>query len=485
MLGGLTQRRLLVAVVFLGVLSLPLARPTDIDFWWHLETGELIANSGAVPTTDPFSFTAAGREWTAHEWLWDLAIYSVYQLGGYRLAVALSAIVVALTYLVLYRLLRRLGSNEIVSALLVVWAVALALPSIGVRPRELTHLFLAWYVSRLMLYRAGQVRRLWCLPLVMLVWVNAHGPFVLGLGVLAIFTLEALGEWLFSRREFPRHLLLVGGATLAATAVNPRGPEMLLYPLGYYLQGENPSFQTVTEFQSPDFHDPLYLAFAASLVLLMLLGNGSGRLRLGDALLLVIFTLQTLVSVRHVTVFGIVVAPLIAERLIARFSLARELKPVGPSRRLVALNWALLGALVLAGVSYAGKPPISDNLQIGVEPSTRSLPVAGVDFVEERGLPDPVFNHQPWGGYLIHRWYPERKVFVDGRVDMYGPAIVDDYMQVAKVQPDWREVLDRHGVQTILIEKGSALSTLLLADGGWERVFQGEIEDVFVRKGRR
>jgi len=37
-------------------------------------------------------------------------------------------------------------------------------------------------------------------------------------------------------------------------------------------------------------------------------------------------------------------------------------------------------------------------------------------------------------------------------------------------------------VRTVLVGRDSAVSVLLLADGGWQRVFHGEVEDVFVRR---
>ena len=482
--GALHQRRLLVVALFFVIFSFDAARPTDIDFWWHLKTGELIARTGAVPTSDPFSYTALGRPWVAHEWLWELGVYWLYQLGGYRLAVLASALVVTLTYALLYRLLRQLGANEIVSGALVAWAAVLALTSVGVRPRELTHLFLMFYVSRLLLYREGRVRHLWHLPPVMALWVNVHGPFVLGLGVLALFVAGAAWNWLFAGGKAPRHLLLVGLATLAATFVNPAGPRMLLYPVSYYLQADNPSFSSVTEFQSPNFHEPVDLVFAASILVLMVLGSRR-RQSLTDVLLLVVFTLQTLVSIRHVAVYPLVVAPLLAVRLRDRFRLAGELPPPRPSPRLVALNWLLLCSLVALGIGYAARTNAAGLLQLGVEPTTRGLPVAGARFIEDEHLPDPVFNHQTWGGYLIYRWYPTRRVFIDGRIDVYGSAIVDEYREVASIRPGWRDVLDKYGVRTVLDEKGSALSTLLLADGGWDLVFRGEVEDVFVRRESR
>jgi hypothetical protein len=143
----------------------------------------------------------------------------------------------------------------------------------------------------------------------------------------------------------------------------------------------------------------------------------------------------------------------------------------------------ILAGLVATGVGLAWTPTVAARLQLGAEPSTANLPVAGAQFIEQHHLPGPIFNFQPWGGYLIYRWYPnpDRRVFIDGRIDMYGSAIGAEYDAVTSVQPDWKAVLDKHGIQTILIDRGDPLSTLLVADGGWERVFQGSVEEVFVR----
>ena len=252
----MTHRHLLLLVVFAAIFTFDLARETDMDFWWHVRTGQLIAETGVVPTADPFSYTATDRPWVVHEWLWDLGVFRLTDVGGYRLAVVVSATLVLLAYLVLYRLLRRLGANEILSAVLVLWAAALALPNLGVRPREITHLFLAVYLHQVLLYRAGKVRRLWLLPLLMVLWVNLHGAFALGLAVLGLVTLGETVRWRYRGGPSPRHLWVVFGATVAAVAVNPHGPWLLLYPFKYYLAADNPSFQIVTEFQSPNFHQP-------------------------------------------------------------------------------------------------------------------------------------------------------------------------------------------------------------------------------------
>lgn len=485
---GLDQRQLLVVIALLCLGGLNLVRPTDIDFWWHVKTGELIARTLTVPTVDPYSFTASGRPWVVHEWLWELGIYEVTRVGGFWLATLISALVVTVANVIIYRLLRALGVNTMVAVVLVVVAALLALPSDGVRPREFTQLFLAYYVSRLLLYRMGQVRYLWGLPIAMLFWVNLHGPFILGLVVLGVFVLGALvqflGEWLQTRgaARLPGHLLLVAVATIAATAVNPRGPRMLLYPIGYYLNHDNPSFATVTEFQSPNFHDPLYLLFGATLLLFMVIGSRKRDLDLVTALLLAGFTAQALISARNVMPYAMVVIPLLGTRLGERFSWAGELKPPRSSARRVVVNWLLLAVFVAGGILYCRQPAMASRLQLAWTPNTDALPVGAARFIEQQNLPGPIFNNQGWGGYLIYRWYPDRKVFIDGRVDMYGTKLVQEYLDVVDIHPDWREVLDRYGIQTVLIERDSALSTVLLDSPGWTRVYHGKVADVFVRQ---
>src|SRR5262245_60199773 len=232
----MTHRRLVVIVVFAAIFSFDLAQSTDIDFWWHLRTGELIATMGTIPASDPFSYTAAGRPWVAHEWLWELMVFLIYQHAGWAVAVLLSATIVTLAYAVLYRLLRQLGANEILSAALVLWAALLAAPNFGVRPREVTYLLFTFYLSRLFLYRDGRIRHLWVLPPLMVAWVNLHGGFVLGLGVLGLFVIAGVLHWLIWKDPLPRHLMTVTLLAILAACVNPAGPRILLYPLGYYME---------------------------------------------------------------------------------------------------------------------------------------------------------------------------------------------------------------------------------------------------------
>src|SRR5262249_20505870 len=220
----------------------------------------------------------------------------------------------------------------------VLWAAFLGLPNLGARPREFTFLFFAFFLDRLYRHRAGESAQLWLLPLLMPLWANLHGGFVFGLGLLGIFALSETLAWLGGRRPAPGRLWAVTLVAILATGVHPLGPRVLLYPLDYYRGAENPSFQSVTEFASPNFHDPLYLVFAAGLVALMLVpatrGAGSGT----DALLVAVFALQALVSVRQVGLCALVIPPVLVRRAVERFRFVRALAPARLPRVVARLN---------------------------------------------------------------------------------------------------------------------------------------------------
>jgi hypothetical protein len=102
-------------------------------------------------------------------------------------------------------------------------------------------------------------------------------------------------------------------------------------------------------------------------------------------------------------------------------------------------------------------------------------------FIREHRLPPPLFSVYAWGGYELWRLYPEYRMFIDGRTHVYGPDVLQDFLEVTNVGPRWHVVLDKWQVQTILALRPSALTETLLAQGGWRLVFTEREAVVFVR----
>src|SRR5271157_3494620 len=93
----------------------------DGDTGWHIRTGQWIAAHHGVPLRDIFSFTKAGDPWYAWEWLSDLVFAWLNGFGGLRGVVLFSVFLLALTFALLFRLVRA-HSNAIVAILITVLA---------------------------------------------------------------------------------------------------------------------------------------------------------------------------------------------------------------------------------------------------------------------------------------------------------------------------------------------------------------------------
>jgi hypothetical protein len=108
--------------------------------------------------------------------------------------------------------------------------------------------------------------------------------------------------------------------------------------------------------------------------------------------------------------------------------------------------------------------------------------VATVDQIQGRRNHEPIFSLDSWGGYFIYRLYPEHKVFVDDRHDFYGEAYIREYLKVIHVNPGWEEVLNRLGVNLVIVPVKSELSHALIRLPSWQVVSQGGVALVFERK---
>ena len=228
---------------------------TDQDPFWHVAAGNWIIAHRAVPYRDVFSFSMAGAPWVAHEWLSEVILAAVYDLAGWGGLVVLAAFVFAAALAILLALLLRYLSP--VPALLgVIGAFGLALGHLHVRPHIFGLLLLVIWLGCLVAARQKERAPPLAYALLMLLWANLHGGFILGLGLVVLLAGEALFEAndrasvLRAARSWGLFLAL---ATLAAL-VTPNGVEGLLFPLRVM---QMPFVMaTINEWKSPDFQYP-------------------------------------------------------------------------------------------------------------------------------------------------------------------------------------------------------------------------------------
>lgn len=481
----MTIRRLFVTLFAVALFTMAVRATLDPDMWWHLRTGEAILQEG-IPRHDIFSFTVPHHKWITHEWLSQVFMWLVYEVGGLPGLIVVFAFLTALAFWLVYTCC--VGRPFLAAFVVLLAAIASAIVW-GARPQIFNLLLTAAFVNLVERYKAQKIskRTLWLLPVLMLFWANLHSGYLLGVVLLGTYTAgEAVQRWLHADDErslaWPaiRFLGLISVLSFLVAIFNPSGPELWIYP--FFTLGSSAMQVYIQEWHSPDFHLAHFWPFAA------MMGVGVAgwlfskkRPTWSDILLFLGTAAAGLLSARHIPLFAIVSAPIIARSLLESgretkaFPLLSGQQTQRPSinRKLKWLNWAVLGlALFAAGVWTANQIIINDA-KIAAR-----YPVAAVDFLEQQGLADAHgYNSYNWGGYLIWRGVP---VFVDGRADVYGDEFLFYYLKAFEVREGWSQPLNDFNVDYVLMERSSALATVLATSAQWREIYSDDIARIFV-----
>ncbi len=488
----LTTRRLFVAIFLAGLVAIAARNVTDPDFGWHLRTGELIATTHAVPHVDSFSFTAAGQPRVTHEWLSDLLIYALYQLGGIGALVLFFALAAAAALTLVYA---RCEGKPFLAAFVTLAAAFVAAPFWGTRPQTISLLLASLFLYILDGFRKDRSRRrlVWLVPLTLL-WANMHGSFVVGPILVGVYLAGDIAERVLhggtGRSVDANGTAWLAGvlvACLAVIAVNPYGLELYVYP---FQTVASPTIQTlIQEWQPPDFSSSAIWPFLAFLLLTVAATALTWR-RIGlvQAILLVGLTVASLRAARQISLWALVAAPVLAAsatELVRRTRWGRRPAAARPlaSRAAHVLNWALFLVVALAVVIRIGAVVVEQP-----QAEREYFPVKAVDYLGTQGNSGPIFNSYNWGGYLIWRMYPRERVFIDGRSDLYGltdDTIVKEYLRAYLGSANWREPLERYAIQTVLVEPDAPLATVLASEPGWAITYRDSQAVVIQQTGNK
>lgn len=435
----------------------------DPDYFWHVVAGRYMAQTGGVPSTDPFSFTWNGQPWTPHEWLTELLIHFLVSAVGEVGALVVFALIPGVTLLILAVMLARMGVRTIAQAPVLALAALVIAPYATLRPQVLSWLLLAVTLTILASVTAGSRRRLvWLLPL-FIVWANLHGLYIVGIGVVgayALFTL--LGRTPLA--PYRGWAVAAVGLAVVGAMTTPAGPLGVLYPLRY---SQEWGLAHIQEWQSPNFHEPAHWPLLGLVVALIL--NG-GRATPGWLQLVAyVGTIMALVALRNGPVAAVLAAPTLAlgleDRIRSRWGAHRAAGArVAVPRRTIELA---AGIAVVAGAMVIFLPPALGTTP-GEQQRAAGYPTVAADILESRHPGVRVVGEYGWAGYLIYRLYDDGgRVFVDGRNDMYAESILDDYTSIVSGDEGWSQLVDDYGADALLFPPNRAITKGIAEAAGW------------------
>jgi hypothetical protein len=480
----LQTRRLFPIILALGLFTMAARSATDPDLWWHLRTGQLIVQTHAVFHTDPYSFTRFGQPWVDHEWLSQVLMFGLYRLAGWSGLIAGFGAVIATAFIVVF--LRCPGRPYIAGVITLLGAFASA-PSWGVRPQMLT-LVLASVLLLILERSYERPKLLWWTPPLMLLWVNLHAGYALGIALMALFLVGDGLDVAFGSKDVParrfRSLALAIVACIAVVPLNPYGAALYSYPLETLRSRAMQSY--IGEWLSPNFHQHRYLpTLAMVLATIALPALSPRRLRPREILLLSVATYAALRSVRHIPIYALIAIPILSAMVLAWLQESRVAKrfegrqtPMTPVKTLV--NVALLAGFLVFTVARMRYVTLGQP-----RAEAKELPETAVSFIASQHPPAPILNHYNWGGYFIWKLYPEYRVYIDGRADLYGDAFMDDLATAYYLRGDsWRYSFGKWGIQTVVLPPDAPLVTALRGLPDWKTVYSDSQAVVLTRTAR-
>jgi len=482
--------RLVFVLVLVLVFLMAARMPLDTDLWWHLRAGETTLQTGHPMLTDTLSFTRAGSPWINHSWLSEVGMALLFRVGGYLALSAMVALVAAASMAVLYR---QMSGPALLRAFVIILATLVAAVVWSPRPQIFSLLLLA--VCGLILddYRRKGINRLWLLPPLFVLWSNLHGGYPLGFALIGAFLAGEMADALFEGRStWQKHRLQIRKYAILAVVcgfavlINPNGLNMWKIP--FQTMGVAILQSAIPEWASADFHDLVQQPFLWMILAVVASFSMAGRRVSGaDWIIIVLFGGAGLVARRNFGPFAMVAAPILSRYLWQVGSAIRDSNPwlqdriagTGLTRtvpknlsRVINLSLvALIGFIAFAKIYVVSQPQFVNAYEHHL------FPVNAVSWLKANPQKGNLFNAYAWGGYLT--WaYPDKRVFVDGRTDLFGDAVIGDWLTVTQGSLGWQEILDRWQIGTVLVEPDRPVANVL-AENGWRLMYRDETAVIF------
>ncbi|OGB73453.1 hypothetical protein A3K24_01150 [candidate division Kazan bacterium RIFCSPHIGHO2_01_FULL_44_14] len=468
---------------------------SDPDFGWHLRSGMDLLRNLAIPRVDPYSYTAPTWPWVNHEWLADGIMAAIYQTLGPLALTFLFALLIGGAFMLAASLTKMELKYKLLASFL---AVLAAFPILGVRMQMITLLGMATLLWLLYRYRDGQLKHLWWVIPLFLVWANLHGGFIIGFAIIAVWLTGEGVKYLFGRiwpKLYARlkitepvfrpvqfgHLILVGLGSALATLINPYGWGLYY---DFYKLFTNPlAIKSISEWQPvvlTNLTAQNYVVYASLLILLLLLTYR--RIEPTRWLLIITFFCISLLYWRNLPFFMVISVGFLAEIIYEHTHIVFE--------QTFKNRWVILitVGLVIMAVSQRMLNVIPQTLDLTNTFRAGGYPIDAINWAKKN--PDKIgtkmFNNYGHGGFLIWQ-FPEQKVFIDGRMPYWtnqdNRLLFADEQQSMSAQPGSIEFMARYyGVDWVIAPVGRPLDLALSGQTAWVPVYRDRVTAIYRQK---
>jgi len=484
---------LLIFCLFIFISLISTFKLCEYDIWWHLKTGEYILKTGIIQQLDPFSFTASNRPWSTQSWLSGVIFYEVYSLFGLSGLILLQAAIATLTFFIIYKTIRLGSRTEGWATYLVVLVLIITAFTVRfrlfIRPHIFEFLFLATFFYVLNLYKYRRKNYLFLLPVIQILWVNIHGSNILGIIVPLLFLsgegLKYVLNWRNGKFFSPKqiiHLSVITVVIIIVSLVNPITYKIFSFP--FLLTGQKTYMQVIGEWQTLKLtHLWGYnLRYTWGFSLLLLLGMISfisqfKKIDLTEILIFIFFFWLTIKGIRLIAEFAIAVSSIITGGLIRFFD---KLRIENLKKGYQQLTYLVLFLIIVSSTVIGIK---AQTYSFGLGIKQKKFPDKAVDFLDKNSISGNMFNSIGFGGYLIWRCFPRRKVFIDGRNDVFEEEFYKEYLNAHISQEVWEKITNKYQISYAILEYAKKEEIKHLVNNPeWSLVYWDDLAMIYLKK---
>jgi hypothetical protein len=460
----------------------------DVDTGWHIRIGEFILNNFLIPTHDIFSYVTPPLPWTTPEWLLEVIMALLHRAFGLSGVVVFFAFFISLIYYLLFKMIRQYEGNILIDVLIILFVILSSMLHWHARPHIISLLLFVISYRILDNFEYKNENRLYFLPAIMLFWTNLHGGFIIGFVLISIYLFSNVIMYFISENkekyQYKNKAKILGLTTIVCILIsllNPHGYNIFVYP--FMVLSNQYLMDHLIEFLSPNFHELSAIPFKYLLLFVITITIlGKRQLKLTEFLLVLLFTNMALYSVRNITLFGIVVAPILSRHCnFLSIRLSRKLINFlqSKSEGITAINASAKGYLWVIALLLVIAALLTGRLDQRFNEEKK--PVAAVEFIKKEPLKGNMFNEYAFGGYIVYSAYPQYKVFIHGKIDWHGEEKVKEYYEISSFKPGWEDLIEKYNINWIIFNTDSALSRFLKERNDWKLIYADKVASIFVR----
>ncbi|MCX5702967.1 MAG: tetratricopeptide repeat protein, partial [Candidatus Omnitrophica bacterium] len=486
----------------------------DPDVWLHIKTGEYIVQHQSVPYTDIYSSTVPGKEWIDHSWLVQVIFYLVFHFGGPDNLILLSAVTVLLAFLFLFFSIYKRRQYLTLGIIILALTILASRARFNIRPENFSILFFSLYLF--LLTRCIHNKWIFLAPLIQLFWVNCHGFFIVGPLLVGVFILaeklkrSKILPWEWGKAEpldarSYKNLVLVFLLMCLVSFLNPYGYKGVIYPFSVTFNsiGKLSIFYKYIIELLPTWRLSLNLArsyYVLAIISLFSFLFNFRKINLAHLLAWLIFLGISFRVNRNIIFFNFVAFLTTMNNLVDGL----DKKKINFIENFFGKSIYLWKYLILLVVIFWFAQNNNARLQssyylfeenryksalLGIR--GKEYPDKAIDFLSKNELPGNIFNQFNYGSYLIYRLYPKKRVFIDGRTELYGEDFFKKYQKIIYLsEKTINSSFERYDINTVLIcgkalDTGNLLIYFFNKPGEWALVYFDEDSVIFLKNTPR